>query len=172
MHTRPHQWKECPPPMQHRDSRCESKAILNQVLSTWCLCEQHSPHVRGPFHRSLGSTDMPAIHLLSQKAWRRKPLFFEKKTKTKISQSTPEKNSQLYLECDQNGFPIKTWKAPRVSYCSDSRHRPSSWEEQNKSEELISGGKCHSTRIPYLRKERLNIHVSYLQSSPHHHNST
>lgn len=120
-HTRPHRWKERPPPTQQRDGRCKSKAILNQVLSTWCLCEQHSPHTRGPFHRSLGSTEIPAIHLLSKKPGEGNHYSLKRKNKNKNQPKYSRKNSQSYLECDQNGFPIKTWEAPRVSYCNDAR---------------------------------------------------
>ena len=109
MHTRPRQRKERPPPMQHRDSRCKSKAILNQALSTWCLCEQHSPRAR-TIPQVTRSTDVPAIHLLSQKAWTRKPLFFEKKTKTKISQSTPEKTASRTWNVTRMGFQLKHGK--------------------------------------------------------------
>lgn len=113
MHTRPRQRKERPPPMQHRDSRCKSKAILNQALSTWCLCEQHSPRA-WTIPQVTRSTDVPAIHLLSQKAWTRKPLFFEKKTKTKISQSTPEKTASRTWNVTRMGFQLKHGK-PLVS---------------------------------------------------------
>lgn len=108
--------------------------------------------MRGPFHRSLGSTDITyAIHLLSQKAWRRKPLFFEKKTKTKISQSTPEKNSQLYLECDRMGFQLKHGK-PLVSVTAVTLGTVLRLGK-SKTKRRADKRKCHSTRIPCLRKK-------------------
>lgn len=33
-----------------------------------------------------------------------------------------QKDSLSYVECDQNGFPIKTWEDPHVGYNNKYRH--------------------------------------------------
>lgn len=69
----------------------------------------------------LRSTEIPGFICCQNKKqpWEGNHYFWKNKNK-KISQSI-QKTSLSYLECDQNGFPIKTWEDPPVSYYNDSR---------------------------------------------------
>lgn len=60
----------------------------------------------------------PRIHVLPQKKPGEGNHYFLKKEQKQTKSNQPrdsKKNSLSYLECDQNGFPIKAWEDPLTS---------------------------------------------------------
>lgn len=58
-----------------------------------------------------------------------------------------QKDSLSSLESYQNGFPIKTWEDPHVSYNSEHKHNLGKSNTKVIRERANGGKRCHSIRV-------------------------
>ena len=107
------------------------------------------------------------VHLLSKKPGEENHYFLKRKQKQKSARVLQKKTASHTWNVTRMGFQLKHGKPLMSVTAMTLDSAPSSVLGRAKQKRWADKrGECHSTRIPYLRKERLNIHVSYLQSPP------
>ena len=170
---RPHRWKERPPPTQHRDGRCGSKAVLNQVLSTGACV---SSTVRTRAAHSTGHSDLLTFLQFTccpKSLEKETTIFWKEKTKTKISQSTPEKTASHTWNVTRMGFQLKHGK-PLVSVSATTLDSaPSFVLGRAKQKWWADKWEEVSFNKNSLLKKRKIEHSRFLFTiTPHHHHNS